>query len=329
MALENTQYDTIIREYNKKQIYHRHIQDMHLKEVYHKLPRIQAIDKSISSLSVKCAKKLLEGNNNALDLLKSEIHSLANERAMLLKDNGYPEDYLELQFDCPDCKDTGYIINKKCHCFKKASIELLYSQSNIRDILEQENFDHFSYTYYSDSVINPATGLSSLDTMKNAVQEAKAFISTFDTEFRNLFFYGDTGVGKTFLSNCIAKELIDSSHSVIYFTSFQLFELFAKSTFEKDIDARDANAQVFDCDLLIIDDLGTELTNSFVSSQLFLCINERLLRKKSTIISTNLTLDSIIDTYSERTFSRISSNYTMLKLVGEDIRIRKRLEKRT
>lgn len=110
---------------------------------------------------------------------------------------------------------------------------------------------------------------------------------------------------------------------MIYFTAFDLFDLFARYTFSSSEEAKDAHANIFDCDLLIIDDLGTELTNSFVSSQLFLCINERILRKKSTIISTNLPLDRFMETYSERTFSRISSNYTIIKLFGNDIRIQK------
>ena len=122
-----------------------------------------------------------------------------------------------------------------------------------------------------------------------------------------------------------ARELIEQSFCVIYFTAFDLFDLFARYTFSSSEEAKDAHANIFDCDLLIIDDLGTELTNSFVSSQLFLCINERILRKKSTIISTNLPLDRFMETYSERTFSRISSNYTIIKLFGNDIRIQKKL----
>ena len=125
-----------------------------------------------------------------------------------------------------------------------------------------------------------------------------------------------------------AKELIDKSHSVIYLSSFELFDTLAKSKFGKDEAANQMNEHIFDCDLLIIDDLGTELTNSFTVSQLFLCLNERLLRRKSTIISTNLSLESLVDIYSERTFSRITSNYTMLKLTGDDIRIKKKLMKR-
>ena len=157
---------------------------------------------------------------------------------------------------------------------------------------------------------------------------AKDFVNSFGESSRNLFLYGDTGVGKTFLSNCIAKELINRSFSVLYLSAFELFDPLAKSKFDKDEDAAEMNEHIFDCDLLIIDDLGTELPNSFTVSQLFLCINERLVRRKSTIISTNLSLESLVETYSERTFSRITSNYTILKLTGDDIRIKKKLMNR-
>ena len=127
------------------------------------------------------------------------------------------------------------------------------------------------------------------------------------------------------MSNCIAKELIDQAYCVIYFTAFDLFETLAKRTFQRDSYSEDLQDDILGCDLLIIDDLGTEMTNSFVTSALFQCINERIMRKKSTIISTNLSLDQFTDTYSEHIFSRITSNYTMIKLIGKDIRIQKRL----
>ena len=190
--------------------------------------------------------------------------------------------------------------------------------------MEKENFGTFSYAYYSDSDRNPATGLTSLETIRNAVAECHNFIDDFDNKPKNLFLYGETGVGKTFLSNCVAKELLDKSYSVIYFTAFQLFDILSKGVFDKDADAIAAHQNIFDCDLLIIDDLGTELSNSFTTSQLFLCVNERILRHKSTIISTNLSMNQIADIYSERTLSRILSSYTTIKLFGDDIRIRKR-----
>ncbi|MGN0291664.1 MAG: ATP-binding protein, partial [Lachnospiraceae bacterium] len=225
-----------------------------------------------------------------------------------------------------DCQDTGYIGQERCHCFKQAAIDLVYTQSNLKSILEKENFSTFSFSYYSKEQTNPATNLSALETAEIAVAECKRFIADFDKEFSNLFLYGDTGVGKTFLSNCVAKELLDNGHSVIYFTSFELFHIFEKNVFERDRDMKESYQNIFDCDLLIIDDLGTELSNSFTVSQLFLCLNERILRKKSTIISTNLGLNQLADIYSERTFSRISSNYTMIKLFGDDIRIKKKLQ---
>ena len=328
MALNNSQYDAIIRTYEQKQLHNRNVLDKHYETAYAKLPELKMVHQSMSELSVKQARKLLEGDENALQELKNQIKLLSKQAKDLLVAGGFPANYLEPVYDCPDCKDTGYIDNKKCHCFQKAVIDMLYTQSNLKNILQEENFDTFSLSYYSANHIDPKTGTSSLSNMQKAYTAARDFVDTFGREFRNLFLYGDTGVGKTFLSNCIAKELIDRSHSVIYLSSFELFDTLAKSKFGKAETANQMNEHIFDCDLLIIDDLGTELANSFTVSQLFLCLNERLLRRKSTIISTNLSLESLVDIYSERTFSRITSNYTMLKLTGDDIRIKKKLRKR-
>lgn len=271
MPLSNAQFDEIIREYNAKQIKNQHTAEARMKEVYEKEPRLKEIDDEISSCSVGQARKLLNGDTNALILLRRQLADYKKERLAILKRLGYSERYLEPVYECPDCKDSGYIGSKRCHCFKQRAIDLVYTQSNIRNILQEENFSHFSYDYYSSEEINPATGLSSLETMKKAVAEAKRFISEFDGEFSNLFLYGDTGVGKTFLSNCIAKELLDTGHSVIYFTAFQLFDILEKNTFHRDTDDEiiASHQNIFDCDLLIIDDLGTEMPNSFTVSQLF------------------------------------------------------------
>ncbi|MGO5053225.1 ATP-binding protein [Lachnospiraceae bacterium LCP25S3_G4] len=325
MALKNSQYDIIMRNYEQKQLHSRNVLNQHFAEVYTKAPEIKSLDDTISLLSVQQARKLLNGDEQALASLKEEISILLDSKKNLLHSYGYSDDYLEPQYECNDCQDTGYINNVKCHCFKKATIELLYNQSNLKDILQKENFGTFSLKFYSDNYKDQKTGRSSLSIMKDAVQTCKTFVQTFGKEFHNIFLYGDTGIGKTFLSNCIAKELMDSSYSVVYFTAFELFDIFAKNKFEKDSDAELMNSYIFDCDLLIIDDLGTELTNSFVTSQLFSCINERLLHKKSTIISTNISLETLREIYSERIFSRITSNYTMLRLTGDDVRIKKKL----
>lgn len=326
MSLTNTQYDEIMRGYEARQTQNRHIQELHIQEVYRKVPKLKELDDEIASVSVTRAKELLSGSEAALEELHRQLEQLQKQKKELLTESGYPLNYLDMPYTCPDCKDTGYIDGKRCHCFMQASIDLVYTQSNLKSILEKENFSTFSFSYYSDDRINPATNLSALATAKNAYDESLRFIKNFDDEFSNLFFYGDTGVGKTFFSNCIAKELLDSGHSVIYFTAFELFHIFEKNVFERDVEMAEPYQNIFDCDLLIIDDLGTEMSNSFTTSQLFLCLNERILRRKSTIISTNLGLNQLADTYSERTFSRVSSHYTMIKLFGDDIRIKKKLQ---
>ena len=321
MPLQNYQYDTIMREYNRRQARNRRIQEEHLAEAYEKIPRLREIDEEVATLSARKARALISRQEVGIEDLRNDIALLSQERTALLLSSGYPADYLEMSYTCPLCQDTGYIGSQKCSCFKKAEIELLYTQSNLKEILKKENFDHFSFDYYSDTMKNEATGLTERETARRAYDIARGFVRNFDSSFENLFLYGDTGVGKTFLSHCIAHDLLESAHCVMYFSAFDLFELLADSKFSRD--KTEGQEFVFDSDLLIIDDLGTELTNSFVSSQLFLCINERIMRRKSTIISTNLKLENFSDTYSERTFSRIASNYRMVKLEGKDIRIQK------
>lgn len=329
MGLKASQYQAIMRNYEQKQLHNRDILDRRYKEVFKKLPEFKSIDESISMLSVRYGKKLLNGDDKAVDMLKRELSILRDKKKALLQMGGFPENYLEPVYDCRDCRDTGYIGTQKCHCFKKAVIGILYEQSNLKQILKQENFGTFSLDYYSVNYTDTKTGRTSLQVIQEALAVCHGFVNTFGTQFQNLFLYGDVGVGKTFLSNCIAKELMDKEYSVLYFSASKFFSILAKNTFDKsDIDARNMYEYIFDCDLLMIDDLGTEFTNTFVASQFFTCINERLLSRKSTIISTNLSLDTLADLYTERSFSRITSNYTMLKLIGDDIRIKKKLKNR-
>ena len=324
MALSNAQYDEIMRGYQERQLANRHLTLKRQESLYARIPSLKEIDDQIAAISVESARKMLDGDSSALAKLKANLADLRAQKASILSSNGYDKSYLEPVFTCKDCKDTGYINGSKCHCFKQEIINVVYSQSNIKNILSKENFSTFSYEYYSDRDKNPTTGLSSLDTVKQAVEKCQHFIDDFHNKPKNLFFYGDTGVGKTFLSNCVAKELLERGNSVIYFTAFQLFDILSKGVFDRDADAIAAHQNIFDCDLLIIDDLGTELSNSFTTSQLFLCVNERILRQKSTIISSNLNPMDILENYSERTFSRITSNYTIINLFGDDIRIKKR-----
>lgn len=326
MQLKNFQYNKILREYDKRQLENRHELEERVKHIYSILPELKEIDDQIVSNSIQSAKLSLMGDDHSLNSLADRNLDLSMRKIEILTENGYPSNYLMPTYHCKDCKDTGYIENEKCHCFKQAIVDLLYSQSNIKGIMEQENFSTFRYDFYTDSYIEETTNLTPLANIKKVVSSCKEYIDTFDSTYSNLLLYGNAGVGKTFLANCIAKELLDRSHTVIYLTAFQLFDILEKNKFNKDQEKSEANEQfeyILDCDLLIIDDLGTELNNSFVTSQLYLCINERHLRKKSTIISTNLSWDNLNTNYSERIFSRLASNYRLLKIVGDDIRIKK------
>lgn len=238
-------------------------------------------------------------------------------KASLLESAGLSPDYLEKVYDCPDCQDTGYIGNEKCHCFKQAVIDLLYEQSGLNEMLKTENFEMLSYQYYEGE---------DLSHFKNAVITCKNFIKNFNSDYHNLFFYGTVGTGKSFLSGCIAKELLESGHSVLYFSASGLFETLSKNAFDykNKEELHSLYEDLYGCDLLIIDDLGTELTNTFVASQFFSCLNERHMNKKATIISTNLSLEEIRNRYSERIFSRITSNFELCKLSGQDIRMYKK-----
>ena len=170
------------------------------------------------------AKKLLAGDDTALASLKEDIRSLSDRRRRLLSDAGFPEDYLEQHFECPDCQDTGYVGTKKCHCFLKAIIDLFYTQSNLKGLLEQENFEHFNFDYYSSNYRDRLSGQNSRELATRAYQECMNFIHNFDTEHGNLLLFGNTGIGKTFLSHCIAKEVMDSLHSVLYLTASEFFD---------------------------------------------------------------------------------------------------------
>lgn len=330
MPLSNSQYDAIMRIYSQKQLKSRRDLDRRKAEVYAKIPRLPEIDAEVASVSVRKAFFLL-GDPNGSDLdTDRAIQDLAEERRALLLSNGYPEDYLEPRYDCPLCHDTGYVGDRKCSCFRQLEIDLLYSASNLKDALESDTFDNFSLKYYPTDSFNKANQKSFYWEAENALTVSRNFVRDFRQNHRkgtpeNLFFYGDVGVGKTHLSHAIAKGVLDLGCSVLYLTAYDLFDLMSRYKFHSEEDLKETYETVYDCDLLIIDDLGTEMLNNFVTSELFLIVNERILQKKSTIISTNLSIMKVREAFSERTFSRIMGSYRLIHISGEDIRIRKRL----
>ena len=330
MALKNDQYNRVLREYDERRLRNKYELDKRRQEAYQAIPKLKELEDELISLSAQSGRLALFGNTEALDELKSNSSKLKEQQKQLILDNGYPEDYLLIQYNCNKCKDTGFIGNEKCNCFKQAIADMIYEGSNIKSVLDRENFSAFSFKYYSDDYIDESIGLSPLSNMQKIVASCKSFIRHFDKKNENLLFLGNTGVGKTFLANCIARELLDRGYTVIYLTAFRLFDILEKYKFgreaENSLAAADQFEYILDCDMLIIDDLGTELSNSFTTSQLYLIINERLLRQKSTLISTNLSLDNLNTNYSERIYSRIISNYYIRRVVGEDIRLHKAIK---
>lgn len=324
------EYKQLLKEYDFKRTKAAHDQKMRKEEVYKKIPDIEKIDEELSNIGIQLIRSMLS-NFDKKSISEFEMHSreLQLTKQMLLVEAGFPKDYLEIKYTCPLCKDTGYVNNEKCSCFKQALIHLAYEQSNLKDLLKYENFDHFNFDYYSKEK-DEKFGKSPYDNMKNIYQLCVGFIEKFDTEKQNILFHGPTGLGKTFLCNCIAKELLDRGYNVIYLTAPQLFKLFNEARFHREDMpeiSKDILDTLFTVDLLILDDLGTEAASSFTGPDLFDTLNTRGLNQKSTIISTNLKHNELKELYSERIISRLFGNYINQPFFGVDIRLMKKYHK--
>ena len=325
MGLSNSQHDAIMRVYDRRQFQDKREQDERVAEVNARIPRIAELSDAVSAAMAQAARCRLNGDEAGAKRLKEEAAGLREQKAVLLRENGYPEDYLEIRYQCPDCRDKGYVDGKKCHCFRHMEIELLYDQSTIRDQLERENFDTLSMDFYDRERVDEKLGMTVYEYMSSVIGECREFVEAFGEEKGSILFTGEVGSGKTFLSNCIARELIRNCFSVVYKSATDLFELLSESRFgnRDDEEAKEKAAGILDCDMLIIDDLGTELINSFTASQLFYCVNERLNRKKGTIITTNLSLNRLRDEFTDRVASRIIGCFRIIPLRGDDVRMMK------
>ena len=324
MGLTNRQYDMLRYNYDTRRRQARFGADRRTDEIYDKIPEIKAIDDRIRTDSIRRARLAISGDKSALEGLDESNAALTLQKEALLESHGFPKDYMQPRYECPVCQDTGYVNGSPCDCYKRALTELVYNDSNLAGILKEQNFGNFNYDLFSDSpeTIDKTTDMTPRRNIETVVAQARHFIEVFDEQFNNLLIYGNTGVGKTFLCSCIAKELLDTSHSVVYYTAYKFFRLLENDKFhsadiEEDVPGPD---YLIDCDLLILDDLGTELTNSYIGSALYSVLNERALKKHSTVISTNLSLHDLNTRYSERVFSRLNKDYTFLKITGEDIR---------
>ena len=320
--IARTAFETILKEYDAKQLKAASELRERRERIEAAVPRLKEIENEIAALSVSEAIARIRKGGSEKDY-QEKLSALRKEKEAALNAAGFCEADLSAVYECKKCSDTGYVGGELCSCFKERITNVLYDQSNLKEILKEENFGTYSIRYYPEG--------PSKDSALNAVRTAKNFIDNFSSSEDNLFITGATGVGKTFLTNCIAKELLDRGCFVVYLSAIRLFDLLSDAVFGQNKNAPDVSGEyikrhIYDCDLLIIDDLGTEMVNSFTTTQLFGCINERIAGKKHTIISTNLSLRQLQENYSERIFSRIANKYTFIKLLGDDIRMKKKLE---
>ncbi len=298
---------------------------------YKKCPRIKEIEDELNMTSVKIAKAVIKANKlekeKYLEEIKNINEKLKAEKRKLMRENGFTDSFFEDIYICKKCKDTGFIDNKECNCFKQKLINKAYDMSNIAEIIKVENFDSFSLDYYSKEK-KEGEEMSPFENMGLILKKCTNFIEEFDEKFTNLVFYGNTGLGKTFLCRSIAKDLLDKGKIVLYITSGNLFEMFEKQQFDKDNKDVDENILNLtkEADLLIIDDLGTEFITSFSNTELFEIINSRILSRKPTLISTNLSPEELTANYSRRIVSRLYGDYQMVKFYGNDIRVLKKLK---
>ena len=341
MGLTSSQYDAVMRVYDKRRISNHHIEEERRRIAYEAIPQLQDLDRAVASSAADRVRQLLSpmdvhaAGGAAVpfrDLLRKMAGGVdpSQKRRQLLREHGFPEDYLDPVYTCSKCRDTGLIGQKRCSCFEREVISLFYTQSNLAKVLEEENFSTFDMSFYPEDLKHPRTGKSSREIMEAAAaacrQFADGYMSGSQSDF--LLLTGRAGVGKTFLTHCIAKELIDNGHSVIYYSAGELFDKLAESKFSKMSDEPDAmidDEYLSGCDLLIIDDLGTELVNSFVGSALFQLLNSRISSGLGMVISTNLSIQELSRTYSERISSRILERFTLVEAFGNDIRVQKRL----
>lgn len=324
-------YSEIMRDYENTRHRAEAEKSARVENVYKKIPRLAEIDGKLAEIGLSIARTAISGDENALQKARENSAALKQERAALLAKKGIAKDFSVPKFSCKKCSDTGYIFDSRsasaspCACLKQRLIDEYYALSNMREVLRDENFDTFDIRYFSEKVIENE-GLSPRTNMETNHRIAISFVQNFENEFQNLLLYGEPGLGKTFLSHCIAKDLLDAGRTVLYLTVPRLCRLIEDSRFNRDsLAAPDEMLDAVDnVDLLVLDDLGAEISTVITSAALFDIINQRILTRRATVISTNLNPNALATQYSERIVSRFLGHYQLIKFFGEDIRAKKK-----
>ena len=331
--MSNEILNNLLKEYDQKRIKAELDLDKRKENLYSSIPRLKQIEDELNNYAINTAKNLLLNKNLSLENLHNKIENLKKERNTILLKNNLPLNYLKPIYECNICNDTGYILKNNyktelCNCLKQKLLNISYNKSNMSN-LDKENFNTFNENLFSDEVdiSKYKLNISPRRNIINIKEKCIEFVQNFeDLEQKNLLFTGNTGLGKTFMTNCIANELLKKGKTVLYQTAPVLLDTIIDNKLNKQKDEH-FYKNVLEVDLLIIDDLGTECMNSMKLSELFTIINTRLLNLNSkstkTIISTNLNLNNIFSNYEERIGSRIAGFYDIYYFFGDDLRFKK------
>ena len=294
----------------------------HLALAYQQQPRLKEIDKQLRMTMAKAARAVFAGGDAEalMNQAKEENLELQREREWIIEEQFEPG-FLDETPICPICSGTGYVGSTMCDCLaelcrQEQKKELTFLSAG------RESFDQFRLDYYSNKP-DPRLGFSPRSVMEKTYADCRRYAFGFHPKAGNLLFSGNTGLGKTFLSACIARTVADLGYSVVYESAGHLFSALEKARFEANDENRRAAAKYTECDLLIVDDLGTELPGQFVTAALYSLINDRLLEAKPTIISTNLNVDELARRYNPQIASRLRGSYKRVAFVGDDIRLLK------
>ena len=295
----------------------------HLDEAYRKVPRIREIDLELRRTMAQAAQAaFLQGSDGRelLEKVRAANLELQQERAILAMEN-FEEGYLDESPICDSCGGSGYIGSSMCECLRELCRQ---EQKKEVSILSgsKDSFNQFRLEYYPDQT-DRNLGVNIRSVMEKTLQTCRRYALTFSEKSGNLLFSGDTGLGKTFLSACIARTVADRGYSVVYESAGHLFGNLERAKFSNDEAARETCRRYNDCDLLIIDDLGTEMPGQFTTAALYGLLNDRLLSGKPMIVSTNLTVDEMLRRYSPQIASRLRGSFTRVAFLGEDIRVLK------
>lgn len=299
----------------------------HLRSAYAQVPRLKDIDLQLRKTMAQAAQAVFTSGGNveaAMQKVRQENLSLQQERQMLI-DANFPESFLDEKPICPHCGGSGYVGSNMCACLKELCRQEQKKELTLLNVGDA-NFDQFRLDYYPDR-IDPKLGVNIRALMEKNFKTCRNYAYGFTENSENLLFSGGTGLGKTFLSACIARTVADNGYSVVYETAGHLFSKLERAKFDSDEEARIETGKYTACDLLIIDDLGTELGGQFVTTVLYSLINDRLLRGKPTIISTNLTNEELESRYSGQIVSRLRGAYRRIPFLGDDIRVKKNWER--